>query len=159
MWESFKGKKQKEQTNKIKRPLKAKFSKDIYDNFSSPKKERNKENPLVFFNIKIRDKESKRIEIELFKDKVPKISENFRCLCTREKGEKMHYKGSKFNKMIRNFIIKGGDINNSDIKRDDITIYYNNFDDKNIIIYIAEKVYYQYLKLMKIIIVFNSVLL
>ena len=102
---------------KKKRSQKGRFSKDIYYNQFSPKKERNKENPLIFFDIKIGDKEPKRIEIELFKDKVPKISENFRCLCTGEKGYKIHYKGSKFNKVIRNFITKGGHINKSDIKK------------------------------------------
>ena len=80
----------------------------------SPPKQQNKENPIVFFYLEIGNKLHKRIEIELFKDKAPIISEYFRCLCTGEKSEKMHFKEKAFHRVIKNFIIEGGYIKNED---------------------------------------------
>ena len=52
---------------------------------------------------------------QLFADTVPKTAENFRALCTGEKGngregKPLHYKGSAFYKIIPNFTCHGGDI-------------------------------------------------
>ena len=47
---------------------------------------RNKNNPVVFFDIGLNNNKLGRITFELFKDIVPKTAENFRALCTGEKG-------------------------------------------------------------------------
>jgi peptidylprolyl isomerase len=59
----------------------------------------------VFFDIAIGSKQAGRIEMELRADVVPKTAENFRCLCTGEKGKgksgvPLHFKGSKFHRVI-----------------------------------------------------------
>ena len=92
----------------------------------NPPKEINPLNPIVYMNIKIGEKINK-IKIELFKNIVPKTSENFRCLCTGEKGDNLNYKGKIFDKLIKNFIIQGGKID----KENNISIYGKNFENEN----------------------------
>mmetsp|Transcript_106066 Transcript_106066/g.210786 ORF Transcript_106066/g.210786 Transcript_106066/m.210786 type:complete len:176 (+) Transcript_106066:45-572(+) len=76
-------------------------------------------NPVVFFDITLDGVAAGRIEMELRADKVPKTAENFRCLCTGEKGDSksgsgkmLHFKGSKFHRVITNFMCQGGDFTN-----------------------------------------------
>ena len=45
------------------------------------------DNPRVFFDISIGGKPAGKITMELFQNIVPKTAENFRCLCTGEKGQ------------------------------------------------------------------------
>jgi peptidyl-prolyl isomerase D len=67
-----------------------------------------KANPRVFFDISINGASAGRITMELYADVVPKTAENFRALCTGEKGKgkagvPLHYKGSRFHRVIPQF--------------------------------------------------------
>jgi peptidylprolyl isomerase len=71
-------------------------------------------NKHIFFEVTIGDAEPLRIEFELFTKICPKTVENFRCLCTGEKGKgqsgkPLHFKGSSFHRIIPGFMCQGGD--------------------------------------------------
>jgi len=71
-------------------------------------------NPTVFFDMTIGGNPAGRIEMELFAKDVPKTAENFRCLCTGEKGvgksgKPLHFKGCGFHRVIPGFMCQGGD--------------------------------------------------
>ena len=70
-------------------------------------------NPKVFFDVSAGGQPIGRIDMELYSD-VPKTTENFRALCTGEKGtgnsgKPLHFKGSTFHRMIPQFMLQGGD--------------------------------------------------
>jgi peptidylprolyl isomerase len=71
-------------------------------------------NPKVFFDMTVGGKPAGRVVFELFADTVPRTAENFRALCTGEKGvgksgKPLYFKGSTFHRVIPNFMCQGGD--------------------------------------------------
>lgn len=68
----------------------------------------------VFFDLFADGKSLGKLKFELFNDITPKTAENFRALCTGEKGigrsnKPLHYKGSVFHRIIPQFMAQGGD--------------------------------------------------
>ncbi|XP_078432381.1 uncharacterized protein LOC144703948 isoform X2 [Wolffia australiana] len=95
-----------------------------------------KKNPLVFLDVTIGREAKGRMVFELFSDVVPKTAENFRALCTGEKGEgkisgkPLHYKGCAFHRIIKGFMAQGGDFSRGDGKGGE-SIYGGKFADEN----------------------------
>ncbi|KAL6271548.1 hypothetical protein ACE6H2_028459 [Prunus campanulata] len=95
-----------------------------------------KKNPCVFLDVSTDGDPMERVVIELFADVVPKTAENFRALCTGDKGigkstgKPLHYKGSQFHRIIKEFMAQGGDFSNGNGTGGE-SIYGGKFADEN----------------------------
>ncbi|NP_001080260.1 peptidylprolyl isomerase A (cyclophilin A) S homeolog [Xenopus laevis] len=84
--------------------------------------------PRVFFDIAANECPMGRIIMELRSDVVPRTAENFRALCTHEKG--YGYKNSGFHRIIPSFMCQGGDFTNHN-GTGGKSIYGEKFADEN----------------------------
>ncbi|XP_038206754.1 peptidyl-prolyl cis-trans isomerase, rhodopsin-specific isozyme-like [Zerene cesonia] len=84
----------------------------------------------VFFDIQSEEKPIGRIVIGLFGDLAPKAVKNFKVLATKGINGKS-YKGTSFNRIIKRFMVQGGDVV-SDDGNGSISIYGEVFDDENL---------------------------
>lgn len=89
----------------------------------------------VFFDVTIGGSPAGRIVMELYDDIVPRTAENFRCLCTGEKGmgksgKPLHFKNSLFHRVIPNFMCQGGDFTRGNGTGGE-SIYGEKFADEN----------------------------
>ncbi|XP_066970822.1 peptidyl-prolyl cis-trans isomerase E [Macrobrachium rosenbergii] len=96
-----------------------------------PKTKKKKTNPQVYFDVKVNSNLIGRIVMQLRADVVPKTAENFRCLCTHEKG--YGYQGSTFHRIIPGFMCQGGDFteHNGTGGR---SVYGPKFEDENFLL-------------------------
>ncbi|XP_068790214.1 NK-tumor recognition protein isoform X3 [Struthio camelus] len=95
--------------------------------------------PQCFFDIEINREPVGRIMFQLFSDICPKTCKNFLCLCSGEKGlgkttgKKLCYKGTTFHRVVKNFMIQGGDFSEGNGKGGE-SIYGGYFKDENFIL-------------------------
>lgn len=92
------------------------------------------EQPNVFFDIVMGEDYIGRITFKLYFNFVPKTAENFRSLCTGEKGKgnsgkPLHYKDSIFHRIIPKFMLQGGDFTKFDGTGGE-SIYGEKFEDE-----------------------------
>uniref|UniRef100_A0A8C5IG62 E3 SUMO-protein ligase RanBP2 n=1 Tax=Junco hyemalis TaxID=40217 RepID=A0A8C5IG62_JUNHY len=88
-------------------------------------------NPVVYFEVSADDEPLGHITMELFANIVPRTAENFRALCTGEKG--FGFKNSRFHRIVTDFVCQGGDITNHD-GTGGRSIYGTAFEDENFIV-------------------------
>lgn len=93
-------------------------------------------NPVVFLDIQVGNRPLGRLVFELYANTTPKTAENFRSLCTGERGisvqsnKSLSYKMCKFHRLISGFMVQGGDITRGDGTGGE-SIYGEKFPDEN----------------------------
>lgn len=93
-------------------------------------------NPIVYFDLEIGRRPIGRLVMELYADTSPRTAENFRALCTGERGlshtsnKLLHYKGCIFHRVISGFMAQGGDFTKGDGTGGE-SIYGQKFNDEN----------------------------
>jgi peptidyl-prolyl isomerase D len=92
-------------------------------------------NPIVYLNINIGEEFAGKVILELFSDVVPKTADNFRALCTGEKGASstgapLSFKNCTFHRIVKDFMIQGGDFTKGDGTGGE-SIYGEKFEDEN----------------------------
>eukprot|EP00871_Galdieria_phlegrea_P006012 jgi/Galph1/899/GphlegSOOS_G5637.1 len=91
-------------------------------------------NPRVYLSLAVENEKPRTVVFQLFADLVPKTVENFRALCTGEKGyskagTRLHYRNTKILKIIPGFGVQAGDIQNNDGTGGE-SIYGETFEDE-----------------------------
>ncbi|XP_041816995.1 NK-tumor recognition protein isoform X2 [Chelmon rostratus] len=98
-----------------------------------------KDCPQCYFDVELNREPVGRIVFQLFSDICPKTCKNFLSLCTGERGtgkitgKKLCYKGSTFHRVVKNFMIQGGDFTEGN-GRGGESIYGGYFEDENFIL-------------------------
>ena len=98
-----------------------------------------KDRPRVFVDLTIGNVPLGRIVFELFTEIAPKTADNFRSLCTGEAGigktteKPLHYKGCLFHRVVKNFMIQGGDFVNFNGTGGE-SIYGGTFEDEDFVL-------------------------
>lgn len=117
--------KEKEKYELKKRIL---MQKQIQKQKEQEQKKKTPKEDLVYMDIGVNGEHSGRIVIKLFSNVVPKTCNNFRTLCNNNK--KLSYKNSPFHRIIKDFMLQGGDFTNEN-GTGGMSIYGNKFEDEN----------------------------
>lgn len=96
-----------------------------------PAAKKRRKNPKCYIDISMNDQYTGRIVVELRADVVPMTAENFRCLCTHEKG--FGLRKSTFHRIIPGFMCQGGDFTKHD-GTGGKSIYGKKFEDENFVL-------------------------
>ncbi|XP_037509221.1 uncharacterized protein LOC119385930 [Rhipicephalus sanguineus] len=105
-------------------------SEDLFEECAADLNANISKNPHCFLELKAKGKPLGRLEIELRADVVPRTAENFRLLCTGERG--FGYRGSPFHRIVKDFICQGGAFETSAGKKFGRSAYEQRFfEDEN----------------------------
>ncbi|KAI9727987.1 MAG: Peptidyl-prolyl cis-trans isomerase H [Chrysothrix sp. TS-e1954] len=92
-------------------------------------------NPITFFDMTLGGEPLGRIKMELYANAVPKTAENFRQFCTGEhrdaQGRPQGYKGCRFHRVIKDFMLQGGDFLKGDGSGSTCIYGTKSFEDEN----------------------------